>query len=393
MYMQEKLLFASQGRSNYRIPSIVADRHGNVYAFCNDRKGGLEDHAQEVALVCARKPYQKDWEPLQIVDAVEGWACSMGSAVYDGETDVVMCTVGRIPTTRDEFKAYTKEEAESIESQAAKKAQELGIRRGPVLLYSKDQGESWQERALEIAPAEHIHWDGTKALIQGSCHGSAHGIQLKNSRYKGRLLCPSRIQIGEYSDWEGLRKCVYNNAIYSDDHGMTWKASAPVQLATGEGTLIEDGEGNILYNSRAYFQDQKRYLASSTDGGETFGEFRTDSFLQEEKYIGCNASFLRVERAMIRDASLLPSGADSVTLFVNPRSAARENMTVCYSFDSGKTWTGTKCIYDGACAYSSLDFNEADQKFYLLYEKGISSPYEHGIAAAEFDLEWILNGR
>ena len=96
---------------------------------------------------------------------------------------------------------------------------------------------------------------------------------------------------------------------------------------------------------------------------------------------------------MIRDASLLPSGADSVTLFVNPRSAARENMTVCYSFDSGKTWTGTKCIYEGACAYSSLDFNEADQKFYLLYEKGISSPYEHGIAAAEFDLEWILNGR
>ena len=39
MYIQETLLFASEGRSNYRIPSIVADRHGNVYAFCNDRKG------------------------------------------------------------------------------------------------------------------------------------------------------------------------------------------------------------------------------------------------------------------------------------------------------------------------------------------------------------------
>ena len=391
MYIQEKLLFASGGRSNFRIPSIVADRHGNVYAFCNDRKDGLDDHAQEVALVCARKPYQKDWEPVQTIDAVEGWACSMGSAVYDAVTDTVMCSVTRIPTTRDEFKAFTKEEVQAIEAEAQKKAQELGVQKGPILLSTQDQGKSWQSRTLDIIPTEYVHWDGTKAMIQGSCHGSAHGIQLKNGPHKGRLLCPSRIQIGEYSDWEGLMKCVYNNAIYSDDHGMTWKASTPVQLATGEGTLIEDNKGVILYNSRAYFEDQKRYLATSTDGGETFGDFRTDDFLLEEKRIGCNASFLRVERAALKNAArLLPPEADSITLFANPRSQKRENMTVCYSFDSGKTWAGTKCIYEGACAYSSLDFNEADQTFYLLYEKGISSPYEHGIAAAEFDLEWLL---
>ena len=390
MYLDEKLIFASGGRSNYRIPSIVTDTKGNVYAFCNDRKDGLLDHADEVAVVCRHKKPHGDWEPECVLAAMDGWACSMGSAVYDAQKDLVMCSANLIPATRDEFRAYTKEEAEAIEAKANEKARQLGIPKGPVMLCSADQGSSWQSRPLEVIPTEHVHWDGTRALIQGSCHGSAHGIQLKHGEHKGRLLCPSRIQIGEYSDWDGLRKCVYNNAIYSDDHGVTWHASAPVQLATGEGTLIEDGEGNILYNSRAYFEDQKRYLATSTDGGTTYGDFRTDDFLVEEASIGCNASFIRVEKNELADGHLLPPEAKAITLFANPRSRIREKMTICYSFDDGKTWAGTKLVYDGPSAYSSLDFNAAEQRFYLLYEKGTSSPYEDGIAAAAFDLEWLL---
>lgn len=71
-------------------------------------------------------------------------------------------------------------------------------------------------------------WDGTKAMVRGSTHGSAHGIQLHHGPNKGRLLCASRTAIGQYNDWEGVRKCVYNNAIYSADHGKTWQASTCV---------------------------------------------------------------------------------------------------------------------------------------------------------------------
>ena len=382
MYMKEELIFSSGGRSNYRIPSIVVDRHGTVYAFCNDRKDGLEDHADEVALVFARKKLGGEWEDVRELVAVPGWACSMGSAVYDEECDVVMCSGRRIPKQKNEFKAYTQEEIAQMNTLAEKRAQELGIRQGQFFICSADGGESWQDRPMEVETAEHVQWDGTIARIGGDCHGAGAGIQLRSGQYKGRLLCPSRTQVGTYSDWEGLRKCVYNNAIYSDDHGMTWKASRPVQLATGEGTLIEDGEGNILYNSRAYYQDQKRYLAISRDGGVTYGDFGTDPFLIEEKNIGCNASFLRVAREDIKDTALLPSGAGGITLFANPRSAVREKMTVCISFDDGRTWSGTKSVYEGPCAYSSLAFSRADQWFYLLYEKGESSPYEKGIAAA-----------
>ena len=213
---------------------------------------------------------------------------------------------------------------------------------------------------------------------------------LNHGPHAGRLLCPSRTATGEYHDMDGLRTHSYNNAIYSDDHGLTWQASAPVQPGTGEGTLIEDGEGNILYNSRAYYEDRKRYLATSVDGGATFADFRTDDFLLDTAYMGCNASLLRVERQNLTDDSLLPDYADSVTVFINPRSENRDHLTACVSFDSGKTWAQTKLIHKGKCAYSSLAFHQAEQRFYLLYECGETDPYNSGIMCASFDLEWLL---
>lgn len=391
MYMKEELVFAAGGRSNYRIPSIVVDGNGCVFAFCNDRKDSLADHADEVSLVCARRRTGGEWEPVRELAGVPGWACSMGSAVCDEMTNTVMCSGQRIPVARNEFGSYTQEQIAEMEARAELRARELGIRKGPFLLFTSDGGETWQERALEIEKVKHVHWDGTVAQLDGSCHGSAHGIQLRHGPHRGRLLCPSRTQIGEYSDWDGLRKCVYNNAIYSDDHGATWKASAPVQLATGEGALIELADGTITYNSRAYYRDQKRYLATSVDGGATYGDFRTDDFLLEEENIGCNASFLRVERDQIRDAFLLPDDADGVTVFANPRSKVRDNMTACISFDGGRTWAKTQNIWKGPCAYSSLAFSEKEQRFFLMYEKGEKRPYESGVAIAEFDLEWLLS--
>ena len=206
------------------------------------------------------------------------------------------------------------------------------------------------------------------------------------------MLCPSRVAVDQYDTWEGLRTCSYNNAVYSDDHGLTWKASLPVQAGTGEGTLLERGDGSILYNSRAYFADQKRYLAVSHDGGESFGQFHTDDFLIEEAILGCNASFLRVEREDLSEEArtLLPEGADSVTVFVNPRAAVRNTLTACVSFDSGSTWSKTRLIWKDDCAYTSLDYSKTDGHFYLLYERGVGDPYGHGIAMLEFDLEWLL---
>ena len=393
MYVFDKLLFASGGRSNYRIPSIVVTNDGTVAAFCNDRKDSVIDHAEEVAVVCARRLPDGTWTEVQTLVGVPGWSCMIGSAVYDPDTDTIFCSSGRNPIARNEFGKYTAEELAAMEKEAEERAAALGIRRGLFFVVSTDGGETWTERPMDIEGRPFVRpADGVEVTLGGSCHGSAHGIRLRHGEHAGRLLCPSRVAVDRYDTWEGLRTCSYNNSVYSDDHGMTWKASAPVQAATGEGTLIERGDGSILYNSRAYFGDQKRYLALSTDGGETYGDFRADDFLIEEKALGCNASFLRVEREDLpADAQeLLPEEADSVTVFVNPRSDKRNTLTACISFDSGDTWVKTKLIWEKACAYSSLDYSKADGHFYLLYERGETNPYGDGIAVREFDLEWLL---
>lgn len=393
MFKKELLLFESGGRSNFRIPSVIATKKGTVLAFCNDRKDTLADHAEETTLDVAVKPLGEEWGAVKELVGLEGWACGIGAAVYDEEVGKAMCFFGRNPAAQKEFGGHTEAEIAEKKRLAEEKIKASGIKPGTYLAVTEDEGLTWTEQPVTVEPVEYTHYNGTVGKLGGSTHGSAHGIQLRHGKHKGRLLCPSRTSIGSYTTWDELRKCVYNNSIYSDDHGKTWKASTPVQLGTGEGTLIENQDGTITYNSRAYFQDQKRYLATSTDGGETYGDFRTDDFLIEEKNIGCNASFLRVEKCDLKHPELLPADADSITVFANPRAESRRNMTLCVSFDSGKTYAKTKTVWEGPAAYSSLAFNVADQTFYLLYEKGSEgqqNPYQQGISMVEFDLEWLL---
>lgn len=390
MTYNETLLFVTGGHSHYRIPSVIVTEEGTVLAFCNDRHDTVNDSAPESDIVFARKSMGEEWSPVCVLAHVDTWACTIGAAVYDENTHEAFCSGLRIPVTRHEFGRYTEDEKKEFERKAAEKTAEAGVPAGDFLLCTQDAGLGWQERPLQIQPYLFTREDGGQIPVRGCCHGSGAGITLRHGAHAGRLLCPSRMATGEYHDMDGLRKYSYNNALYSDDHGLTWKASAPVQPGTGEGTLMEDGEGGILYNSRAYYEDRKRYLAFSTDGGETYGGFCTDDFLLDTAYMGCNASLLRVERSDLADASLLHDGADSVTLFVNPRSEDRDHLTACISFDSGKTWAQTRLIHAGRNAYSSLAFSRKEQMFYLLYERGEQDPYDQGVVCAAFDLEWLL---
>lgn len=393
MYYHEELLFPSDGKSNYRIPSLIITRDGAVLAFCNDRKNTVRDHAVDTALVYAKKAPGKGWtKPITLLEH-PGICCLIGSAVYDGETNTSIVFVKR-KIARDEFGDFSDEEMEKLEAEDARLAGERGIELGSFQFESRDSGETWTLKKLCEEPLLFRHINGKEVLATLHTHGGAHGIQLRHGKYRGRLLCPSRFFTGRYTTWEEISNFVYNNAVYSDDHGKTWKVSSPVQLGTGEGTLIELENGEILYNSRAYFRDGKRYLAKSTDGGATFADQGSDPFLREEKRIGCNASFLRVERKDLGDeiaGKYLPAEADSLTVFINPRADTRCNLTACISFDSGKTWREARCICPGPAAYSGLDFSPVDRHFHLIYEKGEVKPCDLGIAAAEFDVEWLLS--
>lgn len=391
MFYDEIILFKTEGHSHFRIPSITATQNGTILAFCNDRRETVIDHATEAFLMYARKLPGQPWEEVKVLDQIPGWASTMGAAVYDAQTDTVFCFGTRV-LAKTEWHYYTEEELKEWNNKEERLAREGGFFRGEILFSSTDCGETWRETPVQVIPRLFQPVIGEEQQIYGYHHGCGIGIQLRHGAHPGRLLCPTRIFTGEYGTWDEAVAVCYNNSIYSDDHGKTWNASAPVQQGTGEGTLIEDENGVIHYNSRGMFCDQKRYLATSYDCGETYQDFRTDDFLMEEKEIGCNAALLRVERA---DLPSLPEGADSITLFSNPRDASRKRMTICYSFDNGKTWVGTKLVWAGSAAYSSMTYDPQSHHFFLLYERGPNGqecrPHDDGIALAEFDLEWLLS--
>ena len=395
---KEKLIFASGGSSNYRIPSVIATGKGTLLAFSNDRKGTLDDHAEVASLCLARKEAGKDWETVRELCTLEGYHFLIGCAVYDENTNRAMIFGEVRGASVNEFGEYTEAELIEIRRAERQKAEKDGVRLGDFLLESDDDGITWSRRDIVFEQAEFTHRDGKRYLAQGCTHGGSHGITLKHGKYAGRLLCPSRIMnLERYTDSAGLCRSVYNNAVYSDDHGATWHTTTPVQLGTGEGTLIERADGTVLYNSRAYFDDELRYLATSYDGGASYTDFRTDAFLREPKF-GCNASFLRVELDALSESerALLPEGARDVTVYVGPHSPdVRKDLTASVSFDGGETYSHTKLITSDPCAYSSLDYSPVTSSFCLIYEKGEpaspNNPYKLGITAFEFTLDWLVS--
>ena len=375
--MTDTRLFLSGGRSNYRIPSIVVTNLGTVLAFVNDRRDTLIDHSPESWLVMRRKPLGKEWKELTVLAEHPGWSCRIESAVHDRQTNETFLFFTRLPVSINEFGDYTEEDRARMAREAEDRAAQAGLTLGPCMIVSSDDGKTWEERPFVCAP--------NSLGYVGFTHGSGPGIQLKHGKYAGRLLCPSRYMTGHYTTIDELQTYGFNNAIYSDDHGKTWISSEPVQPGTGEGTLAELPDGSVLYNSRAFFHDQKRYLAASRDGGASFENFRTDDFLIEEKSIGCNASLLCIERDQLKNPSILPDDAASVLLFANPRSEVRNNMTICTSFDGGVSWREAKTVHAGPCAYSAMTYSEQEGLIYLLYEKGERGPYDFGLNVFTFD--------
>jgi len=311
---------AKGGYKNYRIPSLIVTKKGTLLAFCEGREGG--DAGDIDLLVRRSEDYGKTWSQKQVVWSDGRNTCGNPCPVVDQDT-------GRIWLFMT-WNLGTDHERKIIRWKSK------DVRR-PYVCYSDDDGITWS------TPVD-ISETARKADWRWYATGPGNGIQIRNGRYKGRLVIPANHSYTETRDnvFRMSDKYGYgSHVIYSDDHGKSWQLSESITPGCNESTVAELSDSRLMMNMRNYNGKKCRAVSTSSDGGVTWSPVIQDESLISPR---CQASLISYNR---NDQHLL--------IFSNPANTAdRERMTVRVSKDDGKTWPIAKLLHIGPSAYSCL---------------------------------------
>lgn len=331
------------GYHTYRIPAVIATPRGDLLAFCEARKDSGGDSGNIDLVQKRSRDGGKTWGPLEVVWDDGPNTVGNPCPVVDRETGTIW-----LPLTRN----LGEDNERAIKARTARGSREVWV------THSKDDGKTWA-RPVEITAttkAPDWTWYAT---------GPGVGIQLRS----GRLVIPC--------DHAEAGTVMYrSHVIYSDDHGKTWKRSGPIGDNTNECQVIERADGSLLMNMRSYHRQNRRALAVSRDGGDTWSEVTLDPALIEPV---CQASVIKYPGRRGRKSREI--------LFSNPASTKREKMTVRFSPDDGATWTAARELHAGPAAYSSLVTLRGGW-IGCLYERGDQNPYEK-VTFARFTRKWL----
>ncbi len=318
------------GYHSFRIPALIVSPQGTLLAFAEARKDNLGDSGNIDLVLKRSKDNGKTWSELSVL-----W--NDGENTCGNPCPVVDQSTGRIwlPLTWNHGKDHEKQ----IKDKTSRDTRRV------YMSYSDDDGESWK------APYE-ITRTTKKPEWTWYATGPGNGIQLTRGAYKGRLVIPCDHNVT--LEGKVVRR---SHAIYSDDHGKSWRLSQPIGEKTNECAVVELVDGRLLMNMRSYHGKNRRAIAVSKDGGATWSDVSLDSTLIEPV---CQASLIRVR--------FPEAGKSGQILFSNPASKKREKMTVRLSEDDGKTWSASRLVTPGSAAYSSLALL-SDRQAGLLYER------------------------
>jgi sialidase-1 len=341
------------GYHTYRIPAIVVTTNGTLLAFCEGRKNGRGDSGDIDTLLKRSTDGGKTWSAQQLIWSDDENTCGNPTPVVDRTTGTIwllMCW----------------NNGSARENQISAK----GIREGRrvFICHSMDDGLTWTKPEEITASVKNPGW-GWYAT------GPVNGIQLTRGGHSGRLLIPAN-----HSE-SGVKEDTTNtvsrsHVIYSDDHGQTWHIGGSEDKKTNESTIAELSDGSVMQNMRSYQNLNRRAVAISHDGGQSWSPVRFDKTLIEPV---CQGSLFRYSWPGEGDRSLL--------LFSNPASLKREKLTVRLSYDDGQTWAESKLLYAGPAAYSCLA-RLPDNSIGCLFECGKISAYET-ITLAKIPLSWL----
>lgn len=322
------------GYQCFRIPSLITTAKGTVLAFAEARKNNCGDSGDIDLVVKRSSDNGKTWSALQIVWNDSTNTCGNPAPVIDRTTgQIVLLSTWNLGTDHEkEIIAGTSKDTRRV-----------------YVIFSDDDGLSWSN-------ARQITSDTKKDNWSWYATGPGQGIQISKGDHKGRLVIPANHIVSG-------TKNNYSHAIYSDDHGQTWKLGGVTPSeGLNESTVAELSDGKLMLNMRNSGKPRTRQVSISNDGALTWQPVYTDTTLIEPV---CEASLISYR-----------AGGKKWMAFSNPASkTARVMMTVRLSKDNGKTWPLKKVLYTGPSAYSCLT-QLPNGKLGCLYEAGLQRPYE-----------------
>jgi len=318
---------ADRGYTQIRIPSLVTGLHGMLLAFAEGRNTDKSDQGSNKILLRRSRDNGKTWFPIQVLDDQGASSLNNPCAVVDRPSGRIFLFYQRVP-------AGLSEGSPKLQPGYGKDTFACFV------ISSRDEGMTW------TAPRDITRSVKRPEGATTICSGPGIGIQLTRDPHVGRLVVP--FNEGPFYEWN-------NYAVFSDDHGATWRWGANVPgafVANTEGErrsevnevqMAELSDGSVMLNSRQFAGAKVRKSAISHDGGETWSPIQDVPALNDPS---CMGSLFRYS---------FGPGRRNVLLYSGPNSASdRVNGTLHASFDDGVTWPVNRVLVPGKFAYSVL---------------------------------------
>lgn len=356
------LIRAKEGNEwpNIRIPALLSLGKGHIAAFFEGRHSAADQSHNDIG-VCLSRDGGKTWSDAIVVATAGENAYNNPCPVYDAKTKTIHVF----------FQSYA--QSLGMSERGGKKApgwdDPTCVRNW--VCTSKDGGKTWSKPRDVTSTTKHP--DGVDIMASGP----NAGVQLTRGRHKGRLVIP--MNEGPFGAWTLA-------AVYSDDHGKTWKIgekSGGPKGQVNETSIAETERGGVVIVSRKWAGPNCKRIAWSKDGGESWSPVANATELSDG---GTQNSLLKYS---FRDNAEL-GGKSRLIYSGMPGSRGKGKAVIALSYDDGKTWPIVKQVNkeDEYFAYSSLVFVKPGVVG-LLYEADHASTLKF----TTFTLEWLTDGK
>ena len=323
------------GYNSYRIPAIIKAPNGYLLAFCEGRVHGAGDFGNIDIVLKSSSDNGASWSPLQVVIDVKEQQAGNPAPVVD-------LTDPEYPNGRI-FLFFNTGNNHENEVRKGKGLREAWY------TTSTDNGVSWstpvnittqvhRPKQPDIHPAYNFVEDW-----RSYANTPGHALQFGSGPLRGRIFIAANHSEGEPQPQSTDYKA---HGYYTDDHGKTFRLGATVNMpGCNESSAALLSDGRLMMNSRNQRGDIKaRIVSISKDGGANWDTTYFDRNLPDPVNEG---SLLSIPVRKGRQLLGFSNAADTLQ---------RNNLTLRFSDDNGRSWKKSVLIYAGPEKKASVDY-------------------------------------